>query len=56
MSCREFCDQLSVDSPAPGGGSASALAGALSSALVAMVANLTVKNRDYRAHWGEMRR
>lgn len=56
MSCREFCDQLSVDSPAPGGGSASALAGALSSALVAMVANLTVKNRDYRAHWEQMRR
>lgn len=55
LSCRDFCDQLSVDSPAPGGGSASALAGALSSALVAMVANLTVKNRDYRDHWEEMR-
>ena len=55
LSCRDFCDQLSVDSPAPGGGSAAALTGALSSALVAMVANLTVKNRDYRAYWEEMR-
>lgn len=55
LSCRDFCDQLSIDTPAPGGGSASALAGALSSALVAMVANLTVKNRDYRANWEEMR-
>ncbi len=56
LSCSDFCDQLSVDSPAPGGGSASALAGALSSALVSMVANLTVKNREYRPHWEEMRR
>lgn len=56
MSCRDFCDQLSVDSPAPGGGSAAALAGALSTALVSMVANLTVKNRDYRGQWEEMRR
>jgi glutamate formiminotransferase/formiminotetrahydrofolate cyclodeaminase len=55
LSCRDFCDQLSVDSPAPGGGSAAALTGALASALVAMVANLTVKNRDYRVHWEEMR-
>ncbi len=54
MSCRDFCDQLSIDSPAPGGGSAAALAGALSSALVSMVANLTVKNRDCRMNWQEM--
>jgi glutamate formiminotransferase/formiminotetrahydrofolate cyclodeaminase len=54
--CRDFCDQLSTDSPAPGGGSAAALAGALASALVSMVANLTVKNRNYRESWSEMRR
>jgi glutamate formiminotransferase/formiminotetrahydrofolate cyclodeaminase len=55
LSCREFCDQLSVDSPAPGGGSASALAGALAAALVSMVANLTVKNRKFIKHWEDMR-
>lgn len=54
--CRDFCDQLSTDSPAPGGGSAAALAGSLASALVSMVANLTVKNRNYRDSWEELRR
>lgn len=56
MPCRQFCDQLSIDSPAPGGGSASALAGSLAASLVSMVANLTVKNRKFREHWEEMRR
>lgn len=36
-----FCDVLSSDAPAPGGGSVAALCGALSSALTAMVGNLT---------------
>ncbi len=54
--CRDFCDRLSTDAPAPGGGSAAALAGSMASALVSMVANLTVKNRDCRNAWGEMRR
>jgi glutamate formiminotransferase/formiminotetrahydrofolate cyclodeaminase len=36
-----FCDVLSTDAPAPGGGSVAALCGALSSALTAMVGNLT---------------
>lgn len=36
-----FVDELSKDSPAPGGGSVAALAGALSAALSSMVASLT---------------
>lgn len=38
---REFANVTASDAPAPGGGSVSALAGALSAALVSMVANLT---------------
>ena len=41
MSLRAFADELSSDSPAPGGGSVAALCGGLSSALSAMVAALT---------------
>ncbi len=44
----DFVDELSSDSPAPGGGSASALAGALSASLGSMVANLTIGKKDYR--------
>ena len=36
----EFTDEVSRDTPAPGGGSVSALAGALGAALASMVANL----------------
>lgn len=41
LTVNDFLKQLSSDAPAPGGGSASALAGALAAALVNMVANLT---------------
>jgi formiminotetrahydrofolate cyclodeaminase len=41
LSVTQFLRQLASDAPAPGGGSASALAGALAAALVSMVANLT---------------
>jgi len=44
---REFVDELSTDSPAPGGGSVAALCGAQAAALVAMVANLTVGKKKY---------
>lgn len=44
----EFLEELAKDSPSPGGGSASALAGALGAALAAMVANLTLGKEKYR--------
>lgn len=55
MTCRDFADELSTDSPAPGGGSAAALIGSLGASLDAMVANLTVKKRKCREHWDLMR-
>jgi glutamate formiminotransferase/formiminotetrahydrofolate cyclodeaminase len=47
MTLRGFVDELSMDSPAPGGGSVAALCGALSAGLAAMVANLTVGKKGY---------
>jgi glutamate formiminotransferase/formiminotetrahydrofolate cyclodeaminase len=55
MTCSDFADVLSTDSPAPGGGSAAALIGTLAASLNAMVANLTVKNRQCRENWDLMR-
>ena len=42
-----FVKELSSASPVPGGGGASALAGALSAALASMVANLTTGKKKY---------
>ena len=42
MRCKDFVDEVSRQSPAPGGGSVAALAGSLGAALASMVANLTV--------------
>jgi len=41
MELKRFLEKMSSDTPTPGGGSASALAGALSASLVAMVAGLS---------------
>lgn len=46
---RQFVNELSMDSPAPGGGSTAALCGALSSALTSMVSNLTVGKKGYES-------
>ena len=43
----EFSNEVSSDSPAPGGGSVSALSGSLSASLVAMVSNLTFGKKEY---------
>jgi len=52
---REFANELSMDSPAPGGGSAAALCGALSAALSSMVANLTFGKKGYERAFKEMK-
>ena len=54
MTCRGFVDELSTDSPAPGGGSVAALIGSLGAGLASMVANLTVKSRKCRESWDRM--
>ena len=47
MTIQEFLDVLSSKEPVPGGGCASALAGALGNALGQMVANLTIGKKKY---------
>lgn len=47
MRIKEFLDALSSKEPVPGGGGASALAGALGNALGQMVANLTIGKKRY---------
>ena len=54
MELREFIDEVSRSSPAPGGGSVSALIGSLSSSLSSMVANLTYGKKNYKSYWDEM--
>ena len=46
-SCREFVTVLASDAPAPGGGGAAALVGALGTALGNMVGSLTVGKKKY---------
>lgn len=61
LTVQKFTDVLSSDSPAPGGGSVSALAGSLSAALSSMVSSLSFskckdKDADKKANfesWGE---
>ncbi len=43
----QFLDELASSSPAPGGGAAAALSGALSAALTAMVCQLTIGRKNY---------
>lgn len=54
LTLTEFTDALGSDQTAPGGGSASALAGALGAALAVMVAKLTQGREKYAAYWDEM--
>ncbi len=54
MRCTAFINELGSESPAPGGGSASALSSAMGVALVAMVCRLTVKKKKYADVRAEM--
>ncbi len=50
----EFTELLASDAPAPGGGSAAALEGAIGAALTAMVCTLTIPKKQYADHANEL--
>ena len=54
LSVVEFIDEVSRDTPAPGGGSIAALAGAIGSALASMVVNLSVGKGEYDEQYEEL--
>ena len=51
---QEYFSELSSESPAPGGGNAAAIAGALGASLAAMVCNLTIGKKKYSDVENEM--
>jgi glutamate formiminotransferase/formiminotetrahydrofolate cyclodeaminase len=53
MTCKAFAEETAGESPAPGGGSISAYAGALAAALGAMVANLSAHKSGWDDRWQE---
>ncbi|MDZ7362673.1 MAG: glutamate formimidoyltransferase [candidate division KSB1 bacterium] len=50
----DFVDEVSRDTPAPGGGSIAALAGSLGAALAAMVANLSIGKPEFDSNYEEL--
>ena len=50
---RDLTEETASESPAPGGGSVSAVAGALGAALGTMVANLSAHKRGWDSRWEE---
>ncbi|MEO0093593.1 MAG: glutamate formimidoyltransferase [candidate division WOR-3 bacterium] len=54
-SLADFISDVASSSPTPGGGSCSALAGAIGTALLLMVANLTIGKKGYEAVADEIR-
>jgi formiminotetrahydrofolate cyclodeaminase len=56
ITCADFAAKLASSSPTPGGGGASALAGALGAALGEMVGNLTLGKKKYAAVQGDIER
>lgn len=51
MTIEKFADETSSESPAPGGGSVAALAGAMGASLATMVANLSSHKRGWDDRW-----
>lgn len=56
MSLREFTDELSSESPAPGGGSVSALAAAMAAGLASMVAVLSHTKKGFESKQSDLDR
>lgn len=54
LKLRDFEDELSTESPAPGGGSVASLAGSNAASLISMVANLTYGKKGYEEVTEEM--
>jgi glutamate formiminotransferase/formiminotetrahydrofolate cyclodeaminase len=54
MKATDFIDEVSRDTPAPGGGSIAALAGALGAALASMVANLSIGKGEFDDRYAEL--
>lgn len=54
LSISGFVDEVSRDTPAPGGGSIAALAGALGSALASMVVNLSVGKGEFDTEYEDL--
>jgi glutamate formiminotransferase/formiminotetrahydrofolate cyclodeaminase len=55
QSIEEFLGALASERPTPGGGAVAALAGAFGSALLDMVAHLTIDKKGYESAWNRMR-
>ncbi len=51
MTVGAFMEDLASASPAPGGGAAAAMGGALGAGLISMVCNLTVGKKGYEQYW-----
>jgi len=56
ITLNQFLDAVAEGSATPGGGSVSALAGCLGSALVEMVVNLTLGKKAFEAHEAELKK
>lgn len=54
-SLEKYLDDLAARTPAPGGGSAAAVSGALGCALLSMVANFTVGKEKYKKYEKEIK-
>lgn len=55
MRVRDFVNEVSSESPAPGGGSVAALSGSLSAALSSMVSNLTFGKKGFESVYQKMK-
>lgn len=55
LTIKEFLAETASNAPVPGGGSISALNGAIATALTEMVANLTIGRKKYAEYEGQMR-